>query len=102
MATDCKAIRNCVRQKVRDMCFAGTNISDDEIGSKTIADLHLIQASQMPGISPLQAFVIMLGTCTDVQIPNLTEDKLNNESNWTVDDLSNFICMETKIIKDEI
>ena len=102
MATDCIVIRICVRQKVREMCFAGTSVSDDDIGNKKISDLHLGQGAHMPGVSPLQALVVKLGSCTDVKIPNLTENKLNSNPNWTVDDLSGFICAETKIIKGEI
>jgi hypothetical protein len=102
MSTDCFALRNCIRQKVREMCFVGTKVSDDQIGKTKISDLHLGQGTQMPGVSPMGALVVKVAGCTDVNIPNLTENKLTNSPNWTVDDLAGFICAETKIIKGEI
>lgn len=101
MPTDCSAIKRCVRQTTREMCFAGTDVSEDVIGRTKITDLHLGQAPQMPGVSPLAAFVVKVAGCTDVTISNLTEAKVKGNPDWTVDDLSLFICMETKIAKGE-
>ncbi len=101
MPTDCSVIKKCVRNAAREMCFAGTDVADGVIGSTKITDLHLGQASQMPGVSPLAAFVVKVGACTDVGIHNVTEAKLNGNPKWTVDDLYVFVCMETKIAKGE-
>jgi hypothetical protein len=84
------------------MCYAGTNVSDDGIGTAKISALPLSPGAQMPGASPLEALVVEAADCTGVKIHNLTEDKLNNHPGWTVDDLAKFISFETKIIKGEL
>lgn len=101
MPTNYKDTRDCVRKKVKEMCFAGLSISAEEVGAKKINDLNLEQDTRMPGPSPYDGLAAILKSCSDVDIPNLTGNKLEQNQEWSVDDIAQFIYMETKTIKGE-
>ncbi|MFA6596930.1 MAG: hypothetical protein WCS69_04340 [Ignavibacteriaceae bacterium] len=94
MTNSSNEIRNCVRAKVRAFCFAGAQITDDEIGKTKISDLPLSQNPNMPGVSPMQPLVIKLKKCVDISI-DLSVDTLTSHSTWTVDDVSQYINGQT-------
>jgi len=96
MAKTFKEIRGCVRAKVRAFCFVGAQITDDEIGSTKVSDLHLTQNSNMPGIPPAEALAVQLKQCADINV-DLSGDQLINNPDLvgTVDTVAQLIYGQT-------
>jgi len=94
MAKTFNDIKTCVRLKVRTFCFAGTAITDEEIGKTTISNLHLTNDPNMPGISPIDALAVTLKDCADINV-DLSGDQLSNNPKWTVDSIAQLIYSQT-------
>jgi hypothetical protein len=90
MARTFKQVLQCVVNTVRSFCFAGADITDDEICNKKIIDLHLIQDPHMPGVPPLAGLAAALKKCVDDDIP-LTEEWLNSHLSLTIKQAAQFI-----------
>jgi hypothetical protein len=90
MARTFKQVLQCVVNTVRSFCFEGSSITDDEISTTTINDLHLTQDPHMPGVPPLAGLAAALKKCVDTDIP-LTEDWLSEHSTYTVKQVTQYI-----------
>ena len=90
MGKSFKEVLDCVVEIIRQFCFAGADITDDEIASTKLNELNLPNDPHMPGISPLEALIIKVKSCAcdDVE---LSADDINNNPNWTVKNLAQFI-----------
>jgi len=94
MSTDYDTIREIVIQKVRERCFAGVFISDDEIGKMKVRDLQLGKDGHRPGASPYDGLALSLKGHTEIDVPGLTGDKLKQIENLRVDNIAKFIYTE--------
>lgn len=94
MSTDYDTIRKVVIKKVRDMCFMGVFISDDDIGKIRVCDLHLFQGSHIPGTSPYDGLALRIRTCGEIDLPGLTGHKIKQIEILQVDNIAKYIYSE--------